>query len=565
MGKRFDPEAEARARNAAVLAGAGVDRPGYSNGAGFGPPGMQGGIAPQMPQRTALNPVGDFASDYSDPLLGSVPGQVAPTRVPSLPGGELLLSGQVECPECHARQPAGQSKCTTCGKDLALSQPPTPTPESELLLSEEQEGHAVSLYDTLQLAKKSEDGLVWKAICKTGELALSPGPGQIDVDKPLKLTRNLFEQLVLSVEEQAFPYVTIPTTHANGLLENTGYVKQLAIEPSADPTDPDGTDVLWAAMDFTEPDIAAKIERGTIPDTSVGVKFGYRNKRTGKTYPAALEHVALTHQPWVDGLTPFGAGLSQEGIFDGAETEPEWEGVYMSAAAAEPEPTDILPEDLEIDGIPASFFSAEPMRTSRKHTRQADPALEARRRAAAAANGAEIPDTVEELLATQQVEIEQERQRNSELELRLAQNEGRVASQADTMHLANVQAQVTEWENAKLPPAWIKEAKDILLAAGPPPAEVTEDNAILTLSITKESEDEGGTPQVVEQHMSVQDVVKRLALAVPRFAPGMGVTEVMQSMDELNAAQPNAGSEKSPSERAEAILEQAESHGGTVI
>jgi hypothetical protein len=551
----------------------------------------------------------DFASDYSDPTLGGNAAAIPSTPAFVPPGASALAlnlaeeNHKLKCPKCDLVQAASHKICSNCGHDLAearkakfakLGQEDAP---AELLLSDfaipderkypipdlaqaklalsrsagkpeeakvkaavlqrypelkgqdlSQEGHAVTFYSTMQLGgvKPDAEGLIWKALCKTGELALSPGPGQVDVEKPLQLTPDLFKELDLSVKEQAFPYVTVPTTHANGLLENSGYVKKTKIVPSTDPKDPPGTELLMGGIHFTDKDVKGKVEDGSIPDTSIGVKFNYRNKRTGKLYAAALEHVALTHQPWVDGLPAFGM-LSQDEV----PGKDAYEGVYMSADQAEAEETpaeDILPGDAGIDGIPAQFFSIEtkPMPPTKKaHTRT--------RRAPARQPQAE---TVEQLLAQQQVRIETAEQRAEEAEERAARAEGRGDSQAQAIHMSNVTAKVNQWQKDNLPPAVIAKAKDILLAAGPQPHEVTEDNAVLTLSITEAPGTEGGDPTVKEQHMSVEDIVDVILSQVPKFGPGTSVHELVQEHGELMASQ-RPDSEKTSKEKADKLYDEA--------
>jgi hypothetical protein len=216
------------------------------------------------------------------------------------------------------------------------------------------------IYNTqgLHLATGKGDDLIWKVACKTGTLALSPGPGQTDAEVPLVLSGDLFDSMLLSFEEKAFPYVTVPETHANGSLENTGFVRKAESvtrdELLADQrfsgmrdevraiieADPEDTRYLLAGVDFTEPDVKEKAQRGTIPDCSIGVKFNYRNKRSGKTYPAAWEHLALTPIPWVDGLVPF--GLSQ----DGGKAPKPYEGEVWVPAGGMSE--DELREQIEL-------------------------------------------------------------------------------------------------------------------------------------------------------------------------------------------------------------------------
>lgn len=195
------------------------------------------------------------------------------------------------------------------------------------------------LADTL-----SDNGqkLFWKVACKSGTLALSPGPGQVDIEKPLELTPDMFAEAKRAFDERAFPHVTVPETHANGVLENTGFVRQLIDVDYDDPrlpekiaeahrNEPPGTKLLMTGIEFTEPAVRDKAENGSIADTSVGMKFNYRNKRTGKTYPVALEHVALTNVPWVDGLSAFDTSrfLSQEQQKGHSFGVRDFKGVYV--------------------------------------------------------------------------------------------------------------------------------------------------------------------------------------------------------------------------------------------
>lgn len=228
------------------------------------------------------------------------------------------------------------------GGTLNLDRRPATPPERQ---------HQAIIYEPggLHLAEglnNANEDLFWKVACKTGTLALSPGPGQMDLDKPLELTPDLFDNIKAAFEEQAFPHVTVPETHDNLVLQNTGYVRRLEI---VDPTDErlpdaireahadddDGTKLLMAGVEFTEPEVRQRAENGSIPDTSIGVKFNYRNKRSGTTYPCAMEHLALTPVPWVDGLSAFHQGtyLSQRQPYDHATDFP-YDGVYMDMKLA---------------------------------------------------------------------------------------------------------------------------------------------------------------------------------------------------------------------------------------
>lgn len=392
-------------------------------------------------------------------------------------------------------------------------------------LSQGDETHAVSFFDSLTLAeKRGDDGLIWKAICKTGTLALSPGPGQIDVEKPLELTPKLFEELKASVDEQAFPHITVPTTHNNGLLENTGYVRKVLIEPSKDKADPPGTQVFMAGIEFTEPSIKEKVTNGTIPDTSVGVKFNYRNKRTGKLYAAALEHVALTHQPWVDGLTPFG-GLSQEGIFDRDEIEPDYDGVYVHASQepgsntegtvepgkddpAKGESGDILPEGESTDTVPSVSDKGK-------------------------------DQTVERILASHQAAQESLQQENEKLRRDLALAQGTANSTAEQLHATSVGQRLSQLKDAGFPPSFLTRVESIYLADKP------TSESTLQLSLAGAGKD-GDALEVG----SATELVEFLLAGLPIASNG-DVASLVLSLSRESTKRPE---EQSTDEKADSIM-----------
>ena len=156
-----------------------------------------------------------------------------------------------------------------------------------------------------------EDGLLYKTIFREGTWQYSPGAGQKPVNKPLTVITegaSSRENLVISMAEIKENFengvkdtVTVPLNHDNRPHENTGYIKNLKFDK-----DSEGRTVLKAGFDFTEPDIKEKAKRGTIPGTSGGVLFDYIHKEKGDKFNAVLDHVALTPNPWLNGMDPFG-------------------------------------------------------------------------------------------------------------------------------------------------------------------------------------------------------------------------------------------------------------------
>jgi hypothetical protein len=166
-------------------------------------------------------------------------------------------------------------------------------------------------------SKPDKDGLIWKPIMREGTWKFSPGSDQQANPKPIKIVANgksdrknlviSLEELKSNFEEGAKEHVTIPTSHKDGVLENTGFVKKVRIGK-----DEEGRAVLEAGHDFTEPDVRDKALRGTIANTSAGILFDYVHKETGKKYRSVLAHVALTNHPWLNGMKPFGVNASEE-------------------------------------------------------------------------------------------------------------------------------------------------------------------------------------------------------------------------------------------------------------
>ncbi len=152
-----------------------------------------------------------------------------------------------------------------------------------------------------------ESGLIWKPVLRDGKWEAGPN------GKPFQVIagRSVNQRSAIGLQDivdnfKKIEHVTIPLSHDDKVEENTGYVRDLKISKV------DGVSYLMAAHDFTEPDIKAKIERGTIPNTSCGLEFDYTHKESGKKIPVVLKHVALTHRPFINRLTPFGVNASED-------------------------------------------------------------------------------------------------------------------------------------------------------------------------------------------------------------------------------------------------------------
>lgn len=160
--------------------------------------------------------------------------------------------------------------------------------------------------------KENEDGFILKEILRTGEWNVIPTKSGI-VKKPLKVVKDgisnakegiiSLSEIVENFKNGAVQNVQIPLSddsddHKNITRLNTGYVRDIWVTD-----DEQGGAKLVAKMEFTEPDIKEKVLRGTYSDVSCGIPWSMVSR--GKKYGAALEHVAITNRPFIDGLGPF--------------------------------------------------------------------------------------------------------------------------------------------------------------------------------------------------------------------------------------------------------------------
>lgn len=157
-----------------------------------------------------------------------------------------------------------------------------------------------------------EKGLIWAPILRSGMLATRPGPNGEKKHDPLVFVPGRasdprkeigLQNLLDNFKAGAIQHVTIPTSHENDVLSNTGFIKDLKI---VDSKKRPGEKVLVAAHDFRDPEVLSKVKLGTIANRSCGIVYDYVNTETGTTHDQVIDHVALTNRPWVTGMAPYG-------------------------------------------------------------------------------------------------------------------------------------------------------------------------------------------------------------------------------------------------------------------
>lgn len=185
--------------------------------------------------------------------------------------------------------------------------------------------------DTITKAAGTEkDGLMWYPIIREGQWAVRPSTSGKKRRLPLRVVAGTssdqrreigLQDLLAAHEAQAVQHVTVPLSHANTLPENQGFVDKMRIVDGKVKDKP--VKVLLGGYRITEPETRGKMDRGTYANRSAGILYDYVNTETGATYPAVIEHVALTNKPWITGMVSFGRKL-RDGTADpvGLDTVP---------------------------------------------------------------------------------------------------------------------------------------------------------------------------------------------------------------------------------------------------
>lgn len=526
----------------------------------------------------------------------------------------LLEKGghNLKCPKCGTVNKASSDKCKSCGHALGEAR-------KAKFANMSQHGASVFQPELMMAGVKEHNGLIYKVVCKTGTLALSPGPGQMDIEKPLELTHDLFGAVKTAWDDGAVRYVTLPETHANGTFENKGYVKDLQIldqtgvkELLGDEAhaiiqeDEPDTQYLAAGLYITDGEAKKSVLEGSVADMSVGIKFNQRpNKRTGKLYPAVLNHIAFTNEPWMDGLIPFNPAImaSQKPSDAPYDHEAEhtdenavsWDGVFMTAEVSETpsssgpaaEVVDTPSDDnalaglaqklglsveeardwgLEVedggqtgqDTLAAAQPSASLPSTMPQETPQQKAAREARERAAAAAAGG---GELAQILADQTARLEAAEARATAAEQTAAAAQGTLLAQGKHIHLAQVRERITELQRdpgRRLPPSVLLAAKIVM--EGDYADSRDDDGALVLSQKVPDTENEGQFKDQEFKLSTPTEIVEFMLASMPRSEqPDIPVVGDLQ---DLHAAQADvkANADKQAKEDMDSLEKELHPH-----
>jgi hypothetical protein len=196
-----------------------------------------------------------------------------------------------------------------------------------------------------------DDGLVWKEVLYETEAAYTPTPAG-PVKRPFKIIAegdSDFDGGIVSMEEVAKNFDSGAVENVQAILgskqggdheditrNSVGFVRKVRMEEKPGT---EGKKRLMAGIEFTEPDIKGKVERGTFANCSAGLYPQWLNKHTGTEHGATMRHLSITNHPWVEGMDKFGAAMLAD------DEEANADGVIALSLTGESVGEDIVWDD----------------------------------------------------------------------------------------------------------------------------------------------------------------------------------------------------------------------------
>jgi len=142
-----------------------------------------------------------------------------------------------------------------------------------------------------------DDGLVWKEIIKPGAWF------KMDSGRKINVTADIIEETYRAFVAGLPKLISVPADSHHGETRgvvpaeaNRGFVSKLKMIG----------DALFGGFKFTDPQVEAGVEDGSIADCSVYLQPDVFHPETGEKFPWVLRHVLLTNNPLVQSLGRFG-------------------------------------------------------------------------------------------------------------------------------------------------------------------------------------------------------------------------------------------------------------------
>lgn len=141
-----------------------------------------------------------------------------------------------------------------------------------------------------------EEGLIWRTVLRTGTWTAPVKNSPWTEGDSLVITKERLDTLLSNFYDGAFEYVTVPDTHNETPLANKGFIREMKIVKNGDNYE------LKAGFEITNEETKNAIMEGSIAGVSCGIIFDHVRTSDKKKFEAAIFHVALTNQPYIDGL-----------------------------------------------------------------------------------------------------------------------------------------------------------------------------------------------------------------------------------------------------------------------
>ena len=155
--------------------------------------------------------------------------------------------------------------------------------------------------DTLTLADVPEEGAVWNQVACVGAFKGHPAG-------PFELTPSVFDEIVRNWEMSGRKHIPVDYEHASEADSTSGSIPVHGAPAQGWITELSnrGEQGLFGKIEWL-PQARAQIRAGQYKFFSPAIRFGARDKVTGRPIGARLTSGALTNQPFLDNLAPIKA------------------------------------------------------------------------------------------------------------------------------------------------------------------------------------------------------------------------------------------------------------------
>lgn len=234
------------------------------------------------------------------------------------------------CKACMAENASDAVKCSACGKSVTMEDG---APSEEKTGTEEKSGdseqqvEATYHADSIELSAKSAEGKeIWIQVAKQGEFRGHAAGA-------FKMNAQTWAEIIANFEASKNRAIPVDFEHASEQSPTSGniplmgapaqgWIKKLTVRD-------DGN--LWGLVEWGK--LAREyIKNGQYKFLSPAIVFGAKDRVTGKSCGARLSSVALTNNPFLDGMQPVAASAK---LGEGKKVDEDVVKVIASIAVGE--------------------------------------------------------------------------------------------------------------------------------------------------------------------------------------------------------------------------------------